>query len=136
MARKKSAKTAKGTKKAASKASRKTPKLKSISQTHGKEEKSQPTTLDQVWGDKGDGKYKTNDAAVYETDIREMNLTDLQMHATQIGLIPVQNREVLTKRLIKEFQKHWNSYQYAPVVKNKNYSDLPQSVKDTLSEGR
>ena len=144
MAKKKSVKTVKGTKKtakkapkkAAKKAPRKASKLKSISQTHGKEENLQPTTLDQVWGDKGDGKYSTSCAATYESEIREMNLTDLQMHSTQIGLIPIQNREVLTKRLLKEFQKHWNSYQLSPVVKNKTLGNLPQSVRDTLAEGR
>ena len=134
MARKKStkgAKTAKGTKKSP----KKTSKMKSLSQTHGKKETFEPSTLDQVWGDKGDGKYETDNDVHYESSIRQKNLTDLQMHATQVGLIPVQNREVLTKRLVKEFQKHWNSYR-KPLINKRNLGELPQSVKDTLAEGR
>ena len=109
--------------------------MKSLSQTHGKKETFEPSTLDQVWGDKGDGKYETDNDVHYESSIRQMNLTDLQMHATQVGLIPVQNREVLTKRLVKEFQKHWNSYR-KPLINKRNLGELPQSVKDTLAEGR
>ena len=36
-------------------------KTKKMQQTHGKVETFQPTTLDQVWGDDGTGKYSTND---------------------------------------------------------------------------
>jgi hypothetical protein len=134
MARKKStksAKTVKGTKKSP----KKTSKMESLSQTHGREETFEPTTLDQIWGDKGGGKYQTDDAGHYEQSIREMNLTDMQMHATQVGLIPIQNRELLTKRLVKEFQKHWNSYK-KPLINKRDLGELPQSVRDTLAEGR
>ena len=34
-------------------------KLEELNQTHAKNETNNPTTLDQVWGDEGLGKYKT-----------------------------------------------------------------------------
>ena len=96
----------KTTKKSAQKASAKkakTPKkksnLKSLAQTHGKVE-TEPQTLDQIWGDDGTWKYKTMDAEVYEQYLRNLNKSDLQEHATIIGLVPIDNSGILMKRLI------------------------------------
>ena len=141
MPRKKStkkSKTVKGTKKTAKKAPKKTSKkaskMQSMSQTHGKVEPFEPTTLDQIWGDDGSSKYKTINEDEYEVQIRSMNTTDLQMHATQVGLIPIQNRDLLQRRLLKEFKKHWASYKKPR--SRKNITNLPQSVKDILAEGK
>jgi hypothetical protein len=126
MPRKKTTKKAKAAKKAS--------KMDSMSQTHGQVEKTQPTTLEQIWGDEGLGKYKTKDKEEYQTQLNEMNSTDLQKHATTVGLIPVQNREILAKRLLKEFDKHWNSYKRptdsSPAIKTS------KKIKDILSGGR
>ena len=43
------------------KATAKKKSVKNLSQTHGKEEKFEPTTLDQIWGDDGIKDYKPND---------------------------------------------------------------------------
>ena len=50
-------------------AKRKTTKkksLKNMSQAHGKVEKFEPTTLDQIWGDDGTSMYGTMQQSEYE----------------------------------------------------------------------
>jgi hypothetical protein len=108
--------------------------LEELSQTHGKLEEVQYNTLDQIWGDTGLSKYSTTDLTEYTNFINEMNKSDLQAHANKIGLVPVDNRELLTKRLISEFKKFTSSYRM-PKSKD-NTVNLNKKAKDILSEGR
>jgi len=111
--------------------------VKDITQAHGKEEKAQPTTLDQIWGDTGLWKYNTMDAEEYQNELRELNKTDLQAHATKIGLIPIDNKEMLSKRLLREFKRHVSSYNVSNKTPNaKNDGDVSAKVKNILAEGR
>ena len=105
-----------------------------MQQTHGKEETFQPTTLDQVWGDDGTSKYPTNDEAQYVESLLDMTRIDVQAHATQIGLIPVQNRDVLQARLLREFRKHWSQFKRPITIDNS--VEISQKVKSILEEGR
>jgi hypothetical protein len=108
--------------------------LEELSQTHGKLEEVQYKTLDQIWGDTGSSRYSTTDLTEYTNFIHEMNKSDLQAHANKIGLVPIDNRELLTKRLISEFKKFTSSYK---VPKNKdNTVNLNKKAKDILAEGK
>jgi len=107
-------------------------KLDSLNQTHGQIDG--PRTLDQVWGDSGQSKYGTLILAEYQKYLKECTKSDLQAHAIKIGLIPVDNRETLVKRLEKEFNKHVSLYQAIP--KTKNGIKLSKEAKDILAEGR
>jgi hypothetical protein len=93
-----------------SKASQKKPSLDELSQSHGKEENVQPTSLDQIWGDTGVSKFGTLDEEEYQAKIKEMSKSDLQAHATKVGLVPVDDVGLLRKRLAKEFTKHVSSF--------------------------
>ena len=121
-------------------AARKTKKniknIKDISQTHGKveEKNTTPSTLEQVWGDTGETKYGTMDEKEYVAHMKELNHTDLQLHASKVGIIPVQSREMLQRRLLKEFQKHVVSYKRPGG--NKSAPKLSKKAKDILAEGR
>ena len=88
-----------------------TKKVKEMKQAHGKEEKGLPSSLDQIWGDTGLSKYKTLDEKKYVKELDEFNKTDLQAHATKIGLIPIDNTAELKKRLVREFRKHVAKYE-------------------------
>ncbi|NBW09834.1 MAG: hypothetical protein EBR82_17595 [Caulobacteraceae bacterium] len=113
---------------------RKKKQLQEISQTHGKLENIQYKSLDQIWGDTGLSKYKTTNLEEYTNFINEMNKSDLQAHANKIGLVPIDNREMLTKRLIAEFRKFISTFN---VPKNINNSvNLDKKSKDILAEGR
>ncbi len=116
--------------------------IKNISQTHGKLEeadKYRPTTLDQVWGDTGHWKYDTMDANDYEKTIREMAKVDLQSHASRVGVIPVDNREILATRLVREFKKHVTLYRHPQDKSPSNINsttDITNSARKVLEEGR
>jgi hypothetical protein len=106
---------------------------KQIYQTHGKVESFKPTTLDQVWGDTGGGRYGGASLKEYKTELQEMNRTDIQAHATRLHVVPVENREMLEKRLVKEFEKHAASYRKPDSPKPSSVS--PEAMR-ILSEGR
>ena len=66
---------------------RKKSTLDNLNQAHGKLE-NRKITLDQVWGDDGKRKYGTLDPIEYEKYLKSLSKTDLQAHATKIGLVP------------------------------------------------
>ena len=108
---------------------------KSLSQTHGKEEtKTRPTTLDQIWGDTGVSKYGTMDESTYTEEISSMSKSDLQAHASTVGIIPIDNREMLSQRLMREFRKYVASYN-TPVEKKVGVT-ISKASKAVLAEGR
>jgi|TARA_Y100000310_G_C20591334_1_gene768180 hypothetical protein len=118
-------------------------KTSDLSQTHGKveEEEFTPTTLDQIWGDRGDGKYGTLDEGEYIKELDDMSLTDMHAHAAEVGIIPIDSRDMLEKRLIKEFNKHVNAYRKPNVgssipTKEEEMKKIPKKVWDILKEGR
>jgi len=109
-------------------------KLENLSQTHGKLENIEYKTLDQIWGDTGLSKYKTTNLKEYIDYISEMNKSDLQAHANKVGLVPIDNRDMLTKRLISEFKKFISTFN---VPKNTDNSvGLDKRSKDVLAEGK
>ena len=123
------------TKKKTTSRAKKKRSTKSLSQTHGKEEKrTRPTTLDQIWGDTGLSKYGTMDEKAYAEEISSMSKSDLQAHASTVGIIPIDNREMLSQRLMREFKKYVASYN-TPIEKKRGVT-LSGAAKAILSEGR
>tara|TARA_Y100000004_G_scaffold193929_1_gene257407 strand:+ start:30991 stop:31377 length:387 start_codon:yes stop_codon:yes gene_type:complete len=121
--------------KSATKASKKS-KLESLSQTHGKQDKYQPTTLDQVWGDTGMSKFGTMNEEDYEKKLGNMTRSDLFAHATEIGLVPVENLDNLKKRLLAEFQLHVSEYRRPLSTDDGTSQEIPDKIKKILSEGK
>ena len=79
-------------------------------------------------------KYKTSNLEDYLTYLSDLNKSDLQDHAKKIGLIPIDNRETLTKRLEAEFRKYMSMFK---LPKNLDNSvSLDKKSKDVLSEGK
>lgn len=109
-------------------------KIEELSQTHGKLENTQYKSLDQIWGDTGLSKYNTTNLQDYTNLINEMNKSDLQAHANKIGLVPIDNREMLTKRLLSEFKKFMSSFNVPKNIDNSVILD--KKSKDVLSEGK
>ena len=111
-----------------------TKKVTELNQAHGKVEGPEPTTLDQIWGDTGLSKYRTLDASEYEIYLKQLNKSDLQRHAAEMGIVPVDSREMLSNRLLKEFNRYVASFKMPSASKpNQPVSD---KVKRILSEGR
>ena len=67
-----------------------------------------------------------------------MAKVDLQTHATKIGIIPIDNRPMLTERLVREFKKHIGTYAATTVTleTNNQEDDLDDEIKKILQEGR
>lgn len=79
-------------------------------QAHGKVETYKPTTLDQLLGDDGNSKYNTLAEDKYLSKLNEMDKADLQRECIRVGLVPVDNRGTMVKRLQSQFNKHVNQY--------------------------
>ena len=107
-------------------------------QTHAMEEKEsfQKTTLDQVWGDTGFSKYGTQDEQEYLSTIKGMNRSDLHSHAVKYGILPVDNRELLTTRLLREFKKYILSYKKPTKAEDKASKKTSKKASSILAEGR
>lgn len=114
--------------------------MKKMSQAHGMvdtgEEKFEPTSLDQVWGNDGTSKYDTLDVKDYKENLKEMSKSDMQAHAIKIGLIPVDDIKMLESRLIREFNKHVARYTKPLSNKSNPLSNIDKKSAQTLSEGR
>ena len=114
-------------------------KVEDMSQAHGKVEKPVYSTLDQIWGDSGIQKYGTFDENEYLSKIKDMTKSDIQAHANRMGLIPIDNRAELEKRLLKEFVYHKIKYT-AKVPENIQMNNiegnLSPEIKKILSEGK
>jgi|TARA_B100000809_G_C15033486_1_gene492868 hypothetical protein len=116
-------------------------KTTDLSQTHGKveEEEFAPTTLDQIWGEKGDGKYGTLDEKEYEQELDDMSLTDMHAHAAEIGIIPIDSRDMLERRLLKEFNRHVGMFRKpkeSSTSREEEMKNVPAHVWKILKEGR
>ena len=112
-----------------------TKSVKNLSQAHGKEEKFEPTTLEQIWGDDGSTTYGTLNENQYANQLDDMNMSDLQTHASTVGIIPIDNRSTLRERLLRDFRKHVSSYK-KPTHQTQSPRDVnPETIK-ILSEGR
>jgi len=108
--------------------------LNELHQAHGKDESKETVqSLDQLWGDDGLSKYKTLNVAEYTEELAGMNKTDLQNHAAKLGLVPIDSRELLVKRLIAEFKKHVTKYEKVRRPESKNL-DKEAAVKKLLSD--
>ena len=110
-------------------------KLDDINQTDGMVDNFEPTTLDQIFGDDGNWKYKTLDKNEYEHYLNGLNKSDLQSHAVNVGIIPIDNKDQLTKRLVREFTRFSSAYK-KPNRKKSVDRNVSQDVLDILSEGR
>ena len=130
-AKKPTKRTAKATKRPAKRSSK---SLENLSQTHGQEE-FKPTTLDQIWGDSGLSKYGTLNEEEYAVRLKEMNRTDIHAHASKVGVIPVDNRDMLNQRLLREFKKHLAAYR-APVDKKVHKVEVSDNITKLLAAGR
>lgn len=106
--------------------------LDTLNQIHGKVEK--PITLDQIWGDDGKNKYGTLDIDEYDKYLNSLGKSDIQAHAVKVGLVPVDDRTTLVKRLKQEFKKYASQFQPRPQLNNAN--KLSKEARDILAEGR
>lgn len=114
---------------------KKSPKLKNLRQTNGQITDTQPTTLDMIWGDDGLSKYGTLNQSEYENYLNNLNKSDLHSHAAKLNVMPIDNRDRLTKTLIREFVSFANKYKQ-PKFTPAPMKPISKEVQKILSEGR
>ena len=84
----------------------------------------------------GASEYGTLDYQSYQEKIFDMNMSDLQAHASRVGIVPIDNRNMLTDRLLREFKKHVLSFRKPKQTSAKKPQDVSQAVKSILAQGR
>lgn len=103
-------------------------------------ETKQPRTVYEVLGQKSH-KYKTTDRDEYTRFIKSMAMTELQAHAYECGVLPIDNRAQLTERLIREFCAQTSAYN-SSVTRRDTFADLRKDtaqladVKSLLARGK
>mgnify|MGYP000886499550 CR=1 FL=1 len=122
-------------KKSAKKPAKNTKKMQDMTQAHGKVEEYEPSTLEQIWGSDGMDTYNTLDKEEYENQLNGMAKVDMQAHATKVGLIPIDNMDILKQRLIKQFKSHVATYRRPKQTKSSD-PRLSKEVKNILGEGK
>ena len=108
-------------------------------QIHGKDEAVKDirtmSSLDEILGEKL-SIYTAKSSEEYKGQLAEMNMTDLQSHAYKVGLVPTQDRRILTDRLVSEFMK-FNSKYGSNFIEGqvKSVEDLDAKAQKILREG-
>ena len=82
--------------------------------------------------------FKTNNLEVFQDNLTEMSLTDLQTLAAEIGIFPGGNKMALKNRLLKEFVNQTKGRRAAmgtqkPIIDPDNPKF--EEVKKLMSEG-
>jgi hypothetical protein len=110
-------------------------KVKDLSQTHGKVDDFTPTTLDQIWGDDGTSKYGTLNEGEYLNKLNAMTKSDIYLHASKLGIVPVDDRSRLKKTLLNDFKKHVAKFKM-PTQSDDSQEQLPKNIREILEEGK
>lgn len=90
--------------------------------------------------------WKANSQEEFDSRLKEMNLADMQVLATKVGLLPVHDRAILKRRLVKEFNKFLQKKNRKPApqseheldkkLKNKWTKKETERVNSILKEGK
>lgn len=81
--------------------------------------------------------YKTTDSKEYEKSLLDMNLADLQDHAIQLNIVPVDDRDRLQDKLVSAFLTTVGTYKAAQIKDNGDKVEGDRKAAlDILSRGR
>lgn len=107
-------------------------KLKDLRQIDGKNHQVELKSLDAFFG-YANCKYKTHDSKEYEDYLMGLDKIDLQREATNVGLMPTDDRRILKERLTNEFNRYQGTLNAASV---KTIRIQPTKImREILNEG-
>ncbi len=116
---------------------KKATKLQKMKQSTGQlVEPRQFRTLDELFGGGDFTKYKTLDQDAYIKSLDEMNMSELQSHATSVGLAPIDDHKRLKRTLIEEFKSFAKVYRPHPVITKVDNDKVSKETMKILAEGR
>lgn len=104
-----------------------------MEQAHGKIENSPKRSLDEILGT-GKRRYHQTNLDEYKAHLKTLNLTDMQVHAQQLGIIPISDRRLLETRLTKEFQKTASKYFGTAITEHPK--EISERARRILASGR
>ena len=119
-------------------AAQKQGKLDKLNLSDGKLEVEKVRELEELLGVSQMNSFKTNNLEVFQDNLTEMALTDLQTLAAEIGIFPGGNKMALKNRLLKEFVNQTKGRRAAmgtqkPIIDPDNPKF--EEVKKLMSEG-
>jgi len=96
---------------------------------------SHARSLDEILGTQGRNPYKEKTVEDYKNSLADMNMADLQAHAVELFVIPRDDRDVLTRSLIKEFEKKVVRYE-TPTQQSTVQGNNKEQLLKILYEGK
>jgi hypothetical protein len=115
---------------------RKSKKLESLSQAHGKiQDKFEITHLDQIWGTGDNSKFGTTDENEFANKLKGMTRADLENFARKHGSIIVENSDRIRSELLKVFRNYVSLLQ-KPAAKPAAKQIMSPEAQRVLNEGR
>ena len=118
-------------------------KKKELNMSLGKIENDKPTTIDQVLGDCGSGRYTylrdPFDENEYRNYLESMLPGDLYRHAQGFGLSFADNKGLLVVKLIDIFKRDRAQYNKLKVISKAETGErkkLPKDLQDFLAGAR
>ena len=94
-------------------------------------ETASPRSIHEILGKKSH-KYRANNQSEYANYLKSLGTSELQSHAYECGVLPVDNRLQLTDRLIREYCAKTSGYSVA-AVRGDSFKEL-RDDKEKLAE--
>jgi|SRR5882724_2667129 len=114
---------------------RKSKKLDSLKQTHGKVNTFEVTSLDQIWGGGDNSKFGTMDENVFQKMLTDFTRADLENYARKHGSVIVESSERIRAELMKVFRNYVSLLQ-KPTSKPQPRQVVSPEAQRVLNEGR
>jgi hypothetical protein len=64
-----------------------------------------------------------------------MTKSDIYLHASKLGIVPVDDRSRLEKTLLGDFKKHVAKFKM-PSQTDESHEKLPKNIREILEEGK
>lgn len=116
-------------------------KIKELHGAHGmiEQETFKPRNLDQLLGYDNSNKYSflkdRSSSSEYESFLTKLSDTDFYEHCQAFGLVYTDNRKLIEKKLLNDFELSRSQYNRIPDVKTTATPDY-DLVKKIMSQGR
>ena len=113
--------------------------MKDMIETHGKIEeatpKTQPTTLEGVWGYNELAQFGTTDETIYQKQLDDMLRIDLETHARRQGVMVCESTARLREKLLNNFRT-FVALLNKPADAKREKITPDQAALKVLAEGR
>lgn len=107
-----------------------------LQQIDGKVHKTGAKDIYEIMGERNPSKYGTRDIKEYEKKLMGMNTSDLQRHASTIQVVPREDRKLMIKLCLKQFQIDNSGIMNTAQPLGVSQKKMSQRALDVLAEGK